>query len=71
MINLCSSEMPRSVGWYISTFRDVLSRVNLDPCRWDRWTVPKRRYLNINQRCVTFQWSWDLNTVAAEAWSLV
>lgn len=45
--------MPRSVGWYISTFRDILSR-------WDRWTVPKHRYLSTNQRCVTFQWSWDL-----------
>jgi hypothetical protein len=45
MINICSSEMPRSVGWYISTFRDILWRVNLYPWRWDRWTsetsVPK------------------------------
>ena len=34
----------------------------LDPWRWDRYVVPKRRYRNTTQRCVMSQKGADLTT---------
>ena len=40
----------------------------LDPWRWDRYVVPKRRYRTTIQRCVISQKSSYLINIAAEAW---
>jgi hypothetical protein len=39
----------------------------LDPWRWDREVVPKRRYRTTTVRCVISQESADLIYIAAEA----
>jgi hypothetical protein len=39
----------------------------LDPSRWDRYVVPKRRQRITTRRCVTPQKSADLTSIAAEA----
>jgi hypothetical protein len=40
-----------------------------DPWRWDRYTVPKRRYRTTTRRCVISQKSADLIKIAAKAWN--
>jgi hypothetical protein len=46
---LSSSGMLRSVGWVCTDFSG-----HLDPWRWDRYVIPKRRY-ETNLLCVTSQ----------------
>lgn len=41
----------------------------LDPWRWNRQVVPKRRYVFTTIRCVTSQKSADLIYLAAKAWN--
>jgi hypothetical protein len=41
----------------------------LDPWRWDRYVVPKRRYRIATLRCVISQKSTYLTYIAAEAWN--
>jgi hypothetical protein len=41
----------------------------LDPWRWDRYVVPKRRWTVTTRRCLTPQKSADLISIAAEAWN--
>jgi hypothetical protein len=69
------SRSPRRVP----TFRDNVSvpssRVKkskkrlIDPWRWGRYVVPKRRQRITTRRCVIPQKSTDLISIAAEAWN--
>jgi len=38
-----------------------------DPTRWDQYIVPKRQYLTINIRCITFHKSEDITYIMGEA----
>jgi hypothetical protein len=51
-----------------TTYRSQLHGT-LDPWRWDRYVVPKRRYKINTRRRVIFQKSADVINIAAEAWN--
>jgi hypothetical protein len=66
-----SNFSPAVTGLRSVLFCDIKQRlmVILDPWRWNRYVLPKRRYRIATRCCVIFEQSVDLINIAAEAWN--